>query len=175
MPATSSIGHGINRLKWNCNNCARPSAWRGSVVPRRPTSSHFCGTILCHRSLGKHMKVEINRMTQIGPLKSYPVPLRKLSNCSIFRHSLALGFKFNKEKVSTKVEPPGKRFSAREMPRFRCIPEHYTWIRKGLGTGFSSNITCFNDKSQKEGFRCWAQVLGSILSKGKDHQSQQKR
>ena len=46
-------------------------------------------------------------------------------------------FEFNAEKkVSIKVEPPGKRFSAREMPRFRCKPEHYTWIRKGLRWNF---------------------------------------
>ena len=39
---------------------------------------------------------------------------------------------FNTEKVLTEVEPPGKRLSTREMPRFRCDPEHYTWIGKGL-------------------------------------------
>ena len=45
-------------------------------------------------------------------------------------------FTFNTEKVLTKVEPFGKRFSAREMPRFRCNPEHYTWIQKGLRSSF---------------------------------------
>ena len=45
-------------------------------------------------------------------------------------------FRSNTEKVSTRVEPPGKRFSAREMSRFRCNPEHYTWIRKGLRSSF---------------------------------------
>ena len=46
-------------------------------------------------------------------------------------------FRFDTEKkVSTKVEPPGKRFSAREMPRFRCNVEHYTWIQKRLRLSF---------------------------------------
>ena len=46
-------------------------------------------------------------------------------------------FQSNTEKkASTKVEPPGKRFSAREMPQFRCKPEHYNWIQKGLRSSF---------------------------------------
>ena len=45
-------------------------------------------------------------------------------------------FKFNTEKVLTKVEPPGKRFSARKMTRCRCNPEHYTWIQKGVRSSF---------------------------------------
>lgn len=46
-------------------------------------------------------------------------------------------FTINTEKkVLTKAEPPGKRFSACEMPQFRCNPGHYSWIQKGLRTRF---------------------------------------